>query len=384
MFLETIREFALEQLAASGDADTVRERHAAWFLRLAEEGGLAIWIAGPSQMVWLSRLEDEHDNLRAAAQWFVETGAAELELRLSAALASFWMVRGHVHEGRARLDAGLARGQAVAPLVRANALLVTGYMAALQGEHLNAQRLLDEAQPLLEDCTDLQLRALWLVTRGFVARTTGQLASAVELFAESLSLVRAGGMTPPGILRWQHATTLLWSGDLASAYQLHGETLADALAGGDRFTAAAVLCDLGIIAFLRGDLDRAAHQLREAAMLARQLGDVLVTAMCLDALAVTAGAQERPAAAAMLLSAAERLFARSGVAPDGTERTGRPLPTGLTVAQFIDATRTALGEPAFDTARKAGHRLTVEEVLAAAVVERPPRPRINPVDDCAS
>jgi non-specific serine/threonine protein kinase len=216
-----------------------------------------------------------------------------------------------------------------------------------------------------------------LMARGFLARYTGRLAEAAALFQDANDTFQRAGIKPTPNGRWQHATTLFWSGELERANALEEDILADSLAIGDIYIAAAALCDLGSIAFVRGDFPQAASRLRQAITLARKLGDVLVTAFCLDALAATASAQGRPEDVALLLGAAERLFERSGIAPDGIERTGRPLPTGTTVAELIDSARNALGESAFAAAREAGRTLPLEAVLAEASLDDEPLPSIN-------
>ncbi|MBI3973469.1 MAG: adenylate/guanylate cyclase domain-containing protein [Chloroflexi bacterium] len=104
--LETIREYALERLAESGEEDALRRRHADFFLTLAAAAESA--MAGPQQADWLDRLETEHDNLRPALRWSVETREAGRGLRLGAILCRFWLVRGHLTEGRQRLGDVLA------------------------------------------------------------------------------------------------------------------------------------------------------------------------------------------------------------------------------------------------------------------------------------
>jgi predicted ATPase len=107
--LETIREYAGECLAVSGEQDTVQRAHARYFLALAEEA--APQLTGPEQGVWLARLEREHANLRAALHWVQDTGDSALLLRLVGVLGRFWSVRGHLTDGRDWLEGLLAAGE---------------------------------------------------------------------------------------------------------------------------------------------------------------------------------------------------------------------------------------------------------------------------------
>ncbi len=101
MMLETLREYALAQLEASGEGETVRQRHAAFYLAVAELA--EPHLQGPNQASWLDQLEAEHDNFRAALGWALRPGssrdATELAVRLAAALAEFWWPRGHCVKG---------------------------------------------------------------------------------------------------------------------------------------------------------------------------------------------------------------------------------------------------------------------------------------------
>jgi predicted ATPase len=96
VLLQVVREYALEQLEASGDGEALRRAHVSYYLRLAEE--TVPRLAEEDQPAWLERLEREHDNLRAALGWALEQGAAETFGRLCAALAPFWETRGHWNE----------------------------------------------------------------------------------------------------------------------------------------------------------------------------------------------------------------------------------------------------------------------------------------------
>jgi predicted ATPase len=99
LMLETVHEFALEKLETAGEEHPARQRHAAYFLALAEEADAA--LRGPEQLVTLAQFDVEHDNLRAALAWSLrESLAGGTALRLAGALHWFWHLRGHYAEGR--------------------------------------------------------------------------------------------------------------------------------------------------------------------------------------------------------------------------------------------------------------------------------------------
>ena len=142
VLLRTIREFALEALAACGEAPATRQAHAAWVLALAEQA--APHVQGAAQALWLRRLETEHDNVRAALRWLAESGEAERGLRVGNALLWFWFNRGHWQEGLAWLERFLEAagdqppgppGDSEARLLRqrARALFGAGWLAAWPG-----------------------------------------------------------------------------------------------------------------------------------------------------------------------------------------------------------------------------------------------------------
>ena len=107
VMLETIHEFALEKLEESGEAEAVKRAHAEYFLALAEEAEPRLW--GAEDAAWLDRLEQEHDNMRAALSWAIEHEEAELALRVGGALRWFWYMEGYYGEGRRWLEAALGK-----------------------------------------------------------------------------------------------------------------------------------------------------------------------------------------------------------------------------------------------------------------------------------
>ena len=107
--LETIREYAAERLETAAERDATSERHARFYLGLAEQAEAE--LHGADQLAWLERLALEHDNLRVALEWWEDHERPDLGLRLGSALWPFWWFRGHVKEGRSRLQRLLAAAE---------------------------------------------------------------------------------------------------------------------------------------------------------------------------------------------------------------------------------------------------------------------------------
>ncbi|MEO8971036.1 MAG: protein kinase, partial [Ktedonobacteraceae bacterium] len=156
VMLETIREYGLEVLAASGEEEMTRQEHAAYYLALAEKAGPE--LVGPQQAAWLQRLEREHANLHAALQWSVAQGKVKQDmtvaLRLGVALRNFWAVRGPYSEGRSFLEQALAASEGVAARVRAKALFVAADLAFIQSDYDRAEELCQESLKLFRELVD--------------------------------------------------------------------------------------------------------------------------------------------------------------------------------------------------------------------------------------
>ncbi|MDP6514815.1 MAG: protein kinase [SAR202 cluster bacterium] len=142
--LETLREYGWERLVERGESEETQRRHAACFVALAEEAEPE--LRGPQQVSWLERLEQEHDNVRAALSWSAESGDGETGLRLGGALWPFWLTRGYLSEGRERLAGALALPSGLeGTATRANALNGLGNMALSQGDYSAAWALYEES-----------------------------------------------------------------------------------------------------------------------------------------------------------------------------------------------------------------------------------------------
>jgi predicted ATPase len=256
--LETIREYASEQLQASGEEAVVQARHAHYFLRLAEDAWPHLYRPAERDS-WMERLESEDANLRVALAWCearqdrVETG-----LRLAGALAFYWRLRGSLHEGRSWLEALLAHSASSdRSAARSRALYGAGMLAFFEGDFAVAATQEEEALSIAREVGDRRLIAYPGVNLGLVRIIQGNIEAARSLLEESRSLFKELG-------------------------DASGEALA--------------LFTLGIAAYRSGDLATARAQLEESLRLSEAHGNVPYASMALSALqgmVSTQGDQER-------------------------------------------------------------------------------------------
>ena len=184
---ETIREYGLEQLEVSGEASLIRRQHASFFLKLAERAEPE--LSGTNQEMWLAQLETEHDNLRAALHWAKESEETEMSLRLAGALWRFWLVRGHLGEGRERLtDILTAAGSSSHTAALAKALTGAGTLAHNQGDYIAARSLYEESLAVWQEVGDKAGVADALNNLGWVAWRQSDYIAARALSEKSLAL----------------------------------------------------------------------------------------------------------------------------------------------------------------------------------------------------
>jgi non-specific serine/threonine protein kinase len=394
--LETVREYGLEQLEATGEGAAVRERHLTYFLALAEEAEPR--LTGPEQDQWLARLEREHDNLRAALRWASEQ-AGEEELRLARALWRFWYTRGYLGEGRGWLEAALVGAQGP-PAARAGALNGAGNLAwaqgeygraavlheealalrralgdtwgianslgnlaselAYQGEYARAAVLLEESLALFRALRDRQGVAHQLANLGGVAYIQGEYARAVALHEEALALRRALGDTGGTAASLNYLGNVAhMQGEYGRAAALHEEALALHRELGSKRGIAGSLISLGLVACMQGDYGGAATLIEECLVLGRDLGARDLVAESLENLAWVAAVRGQPERAARLGGAAEALREALGAPLWPEQRAGHD--------QAMRAMRAALGEEAFAAGWAAGRVLPLEEAIDIAL-----------------
>ena len=149
--LETVREFALEELARSGEEDAVRRAHAEYFRALAERAEPE--LRGAGQVAWIARLETELPNLRAVLDWSLAGGDVETGLRLAGALYWFWFLRNHVAEGRTWFERARAAGREPAAAA-GKAALGAAVLAWRAAEYAMAKNYAEEALERFAACDD--------------------------------------------------------------------------------------------------------------------------------------------------------------------------------------------------------------------------------------
>jgi predicted ATPase len=397
VMLSTIREYALERLAASDDVATTRRSHAAYYLVLAEEGALEA-AAHPE---WLDRFEAEHDNFRAALEYLVKTGDADWGLRLGTALFHFWETREYLTEGRSRIARLLAlEGAAARPKLRSRLLFCAAVLAGEQGDYNSAHQLFEDS---LETCLELndnrgvavalnalavnardrgelptasllfeRCVAIWrdegdpadvaraLSNLANVTKLQGEPARASALYEECLAMFRQVGDVA-GI-----AWTLNYQGDLAresndltAARTFYEQSLAAFSLSRDGWGIASALSDLAGLSWDQGDSDEARRLYGESIQMFQNLGHKRGIARVLECLAANAAAQSDAVQALHFAGAAAAL----------RERLGAPLTPAEQhkLEKVLEFARRTLGSAAGTTAWMEGWALPVEQAIQEAL-----------------
>jgi len=359
--LETVRQYARERLLEQMNGETVRGRHLECYLQQAEQA--AAGLQGAEQMRWLRDLEEEHDNLRAALEWSLVAStpaAATNGLRLCAALQRFWLMRGHLSEGRACCARVLQMTAEVPTRERADALNAAGVLAYHQHDHAAAREQHTQSLAVRRALGDRRGAAISLNNLGMLAADRGDLGAARELHEESLAIARELG-NRNGIARslGNLGMVALDRQDLVSARILFEDSLAMLRQLEDKDGIAISLHLLGDVARKAGDLGSARACFAESLAILRGLGHKVRIVYSLDELAAVAGALGSPPAAARLWGAAERLREEMG-SPAG--------PGELAGDARVAAARAVLqDDAAFDLAWREGRAWSLDQAIAYAL-----------------
>src|SRR2546425_7315436 len=311
VMLETICEYGREALEASGEAEVTHQAHAAFYLALAEAAELA-WD-GPQQAVWFARLEKAHDNLRAAMNWLLEQGEAEMALRLGTSLWWFWYAQEYLHEGWNFLERALARSEGVAVPLRARALWAAGSLAGSLGHVERGEVLCQESLALFRGIGDTKGMGDATFHLAHVAFARWDLAAARSLFEESLVFLRETG--DKSLTAWALgalALVVLYQGEYARVHPLAeqaGEILREV---GDTTGVAMSLMTLARVVFWQGDLVRAQTLAEEGLARASETGITSAEALTLALQGEIALAQGETTTARLLIEQSHTLWQEIG------------------------------------------------------------------------
>ena len=320
--LETIREYALERLRGGADWQDAHDRHAAYFLALAEPAEAE--LQDPGQLAWLDRLETAHDNLGAALSWLMEQDEIEPIVVLSDATWRYWWLRGHADELAHYGEDLVVKSESLPPHQRALALSMTGFMLIATGDLATAQAVLERSLSLFREAGDKLNLARASGAVGHLLALRGQFTAASQLLEESLGLLKeAGSHELAGTERVKQGLATaeaymclgqirLLQGDPDGAARLFADGLSVTRRIPDRFTMLITLYDLGLSSHAQGLLADAADYLKEGLELAAEAGDQTTVAYYLEELAAVAGQQESPDRAVRLLVAARSLLRAGG------------------------------------------------------------------------
>jgi predicted ATPase/class 3 adenylate cyclase/DNA-binding XRE family transcriptional regulator len=340
--LETIREYALERLELSGEVDTMRQRHAAYYLALAEIAEPA--LQGPHRGSWLDRLEVELNNLRAVLEWALEGGEAETGLRLAGALWSFWdrQPSSNLTEGQAWLERLLAAGRTAPAAAQAKALYRAAWLAMSLWDFKRVAVLSQKSLALCRELGDKRGMAWSIFHLSQAAASIGDHATARSFTQEGMALFREVGerwglalmlthylgheammqndyatmrsRLAEGLAIWQelgdqsgigHTLYIMGAaaadqGEYLSASALLEQSLELHRQLEDKWSVATVLGKLGIVARCQGDFAEARSRYEESLALYREVENKGSTAVALGNLGLLAQDQDGPARAMAL------------------------------------------------------------------------------------
>jgi predicted ATPase/serine/threonine protein kinase len=360
--LEVVREYALDRLEASGEAQQMRRHHAAYFLGIAEEA--EPHLHGPQPAKWLRRLEEEHGNIRAALRWSLACDAG-MAARLGAAIRYFWVFQGHLAEGLAVLQEILMLCDRAPTTVRWKLLSMAGNLARYQGDYETARRLYEEGLSDGRSVHDLRQVSLSCRGLGGLAFEQGDYPTARGFAAEALSVARQSND------RYGIARSLNMIGDLAraqgqdaAARPLYEESIAICRQLGNNYATANILTNLAAAEFGEGHYSAAHAHFTEGLTMLREssgevVGDKISVSYLLDGLAALAALRGETELAATVAGSAEHLRESINYNVEPAERRFRDA--------YIASLRTMLSEEDFSRAYGQGRKLKLDDCVALAL-----------------
>jgi len=352
--LETVREYGRSHLAEHEELETLQEKHATYFGQLVEAAREK--IAGPERRRWLQVLGADVDNLRSVFE--VESVLPEIKLALASGLADFWEARAEYSEGRARLDAALARSPEPST-VRSEALQAAGLLAWAQGDQTAAAAYTDEGLALSRLLNDSEGEARCLQQLGQIAVQGEDFAAAGKYLDQALEIaVRHGYGQIQALCEWRLGLVALFTKDVVGAARHFQTSLDLSRRRRDVETVAMSLLMLGNIALRQDRLNQARAHLRESLEIQRLEGSSRSIANLFESLAAVAIAEGQSDRALRLGGAAEGLRKRIEVVSAS--------PLHREISNRLESVRRGSGA---QKAWRAGAAMSRQEAIAYALDE---------------
>lgn len=361
--LETIRQYAREKLLESGEEKQTRDRHLEFFATLAVKAEPKYY--GPEQVSWFNRMEREHDNLRAAIDWSLQSGEVVSAMRMVGALERFWYIVGHHSEALIRTLDVLSRPEAAERTgARASALNTAGFMRWGQGNYPEMRRLYEEALDIGIALGDKSNVANSLLFLGIEATHRGDYDVARTYLERDLVLANElGDEQKISTALTFLGEVALFQGDYEQAQTRYDEALPHIKEAGDKTFLAYLLRRLAQVARYRGDDQRAIDLYLESLTLARDMDISIVGRRPnltgpLTGLASVAAARGQTVPAAKIFGMVEARLETIHVQLVLAER--------VDYEQGVAAVRAQLDQATFDAAWAEGRALTLEQAIAEA------------------
>jgi len=319
--LQTLREFGLERLSGAGELEVTRQAHAQYYLGIAEEA--ARYLRKTEQVRWFDRLEQEHENLRAAHSWLLEQAKraeekgkqqAELALRMCAALYWFWNIRGYFREGQYFMEQALEVRQGVAPAIQAEALLSAGELAFFLDDYQRVEALAGESLAIYRELADTNGIAAALDVLGNIAWATSDYGVARTRVEEAeASFKAAGDIWRRCRCLTQLARILAVQGEYEQARGLLEQSLELYHTLDDRERIGWALYLLAQVLFAsKGDLERTHALTRQSLALLKEVGFKPAMAYGLSLLGLIHLEQGEPGVARQMIEESVALFREFG------------------------------------------------------------------------
>jgi non-specific serine/threonine protein kinase len=354
--LETIRQYSADHLAAGAEDTALRARHLEWYLLLAETASSA--LHGPQQAAWLTRLDYEQADLRRALASAL-TEESQTALRLASCLTYYWVIRGHITEGREWLR--LALQTPAEPLARARGLTGAGILAHHQSDTTEERELLSESVRIHEQCDDPLDESLALTHLGIALASLGDTAAGSIALEQGVTSALKGGGTWELTAALNHLGMMRhYDGDMSARPRaLLEDGLKAARVAGDAWYSTLILDSLAQVALDHKDIEAARSYWHECITISLRLGETQGIPGILEGVARLAAAQSEHQRTLRLLSAASSLRSEMSI-PDQGPIEQRP------VRLALSRSRAALGESEADSAWHEGALMTLEEAVEYA------------------